>query len=147
MAPKRRVVDPRLGERRRAALVPVDRAASTVAAVVPPAPDADEAEFSAYERVAGWSANTRRAYLRAWRAWEAWATAHGAPVLPARGQDVRAYLLERAAEGRALATLRADAGGIAAVHNAAHEPNPCAKGGAVRMALTQLAKQRGSAQR
>ena len=49
----------------------------------------DDAALAALERSAAWSANTR---------------------------DVRAYILERADAGRSIATLRADAAGIAAVH-------------------------------
>ncbi len=112
-----------------------------------PAPGISEEAFAAHERAAGWSANTCRAYWRAWSTWQAWAAAHGVGALPARWQDVRAYLLERAAAGRTLATLRADADGIAAVHTTTRQPNPCAKGGAVRMALTRLAKGRGRAPR
>ena len=61
----------------------------------------------------------RRAYGRAWAAWSTWAADNDAPTLPARARDVRAYILERSDAGRSIATLRADAAGIAAVHRAA----------------------------
>ena len=101
----------------------------------------DEAELAAYERAAAWTPNTRRAYARAWDAWDAWAARAGVPMIPARAKDVRAYLLERAAAGRSIATLRAAAAGIAAMYTAAGHPNPCPPHGSVSATLTRLAKE------
>ena len=100
----------------------------------------DDAALTALERSASWSANTRRAYARAWSGWSAWSAAHAAPPLPARARDVRAYLLSRSAAGRSMGTLRADAAGIAAVHRAAGQASPCEPRGVVSATLARLAK-------
>ena len=79
-------------------------------------------------------------HAAAWTVWVAWAAAHAAPPLPARARDVRAYLLERADAGRSIATLRADAAGIAAGHRAAGQRGPCEPRGVVSATLARLAK-------
>ena len=71
------------------------------------------------------------------------AATHGVFALPADWcGDVRRYLVERAAAGRSLATLRSDAATLAAIHTASHHPNPCAPGSAMSAMLTRLAKHR-----
>ena len=75
-------------------------------------------------------------HAAAWTVWVAWAAAHAAPPLPARARDVRAYLVERAAAGRSIATLRA----AAAVHRAAGQRGPCEPRGVVSATLARLAK-------
>ena len=115
--------------------------ATGVGAALRAAADAgDDAALAALERSAAWSANTRRAYARAWSAWSAWSAAHETPPLPARARDVRRYILERADAGRSIATLRADAAGIAAVHRAAGQRGPCEPRGVVSATLARLAK-------
>lgn len=100
----------------------------------------DDAALAALERAASWAPNTVRAYARAWAAWTAWAASAHVPTLPARARDVRAYIMGRSQSGRSIATLRADAAGMAAVHRAAGQVSPCDKGGLVASTIARLAK-------
>ena len=49
------------------------------AAMLAAAAAGDDAALAALERSAAWSANTRRAYARAWSGWSAWSAAHERP--------------------------------------------------------------------
>ena len=69
---------------------------------------------------------TRRAYRTAWNAWTAWADGAGAASLPAAPKAVAAYLAQRAHDGAGIPTLRMATAAIAAVHDRAGHPNPCA---------------------
>ena len=111
---------------------------TTTTAALAATGDADA--LAALERLQAWAPNTRRAYSRAWQAWTTWAAAHGVTALPADPVAVRDYLLARDADGKALATLRLDAAGIGAVHQAAQQPTPCPPHGLVAATLSRLAK-------
>ena len=95
------------------------------AAMLAAADAGDDAALAALERSAAWSA---------------WSAANETPTLPARARDVRRYIIERADAGRSIATLRADAAGIAAVHRAAGQRGPCEPRGVVSATLARLAK-------
>lgn len=69
---------------------------------------------------------TRRAYRTAWQAWTQWAEAHNADALPAAPTAVAAYLAARAEGGAGMATMRMACAAIAAAHDMADAPNPCA---------------------
>ena len=117
-----------------------DALATTTGTTARLAATGDAAALAALERLATWAPNTRRAYERAWTRWTTWAAAHGVPALPADPVHVRDYLLARDADGKALATLRMDAAGIGAVHQAAQQPTPCPPRGLVAATLSRLAK-------
>ena len=109
--------------------------------------DPEQAARAASYRAGSWSPNTLRSYQRAWKGWEAWAAAQNVQAKPAEPRDVEAYIRERAARGRALATLRADADGIGAAHRTAGLPDPCPQHGSVRALISAIAKQRKTPQR
>ena len=90
--------------------------------------DADRARVGAMIQD-GINPHTARAYAGAWARFAAWCDGRGAPALPADPAHVAAYLAARDAAGRAPATLRLDAAGIAHHHQAASLPNPCATRG------------------
>ena len=132
--------------------MPTEPGALTIAgaagdAVQAAADAGDDAALAALERSAAWSTNTKRAYVRAWAGWSTWAADNGALAMPARARDVRAYIIERSDAGRSIATLRADAAGIAAVHRATGQGGPCEPLGVVSATLARLAKSERHASR
>ena len=72
---------------------------------------------------------TRRAYAGAWKRFRAWAEAEGLQPLPADPLTVAAYLVQRAADGRSMATLAMDRKAISQHHRAAGLPTPTASEG------------------
>ena len=72
---------------------------------------------------------TRRAYAGAWKRFRAWAAAEGLQPLPAEPLTVAAYLVQRAGDGRSMATLAMDRKAISHFHRAAGHPTPTASEG------------------
>lgn len=72
---------------------------------------------------------TRRAYAGAWKRFCAWAEAEGLESLPAEPLTVAAYLVQRAGDGRSMATLAMDRKAISHRHRAAGHPTPTASEG------------------
>ncbi|HYZ33468.1 MAG TPA: site-specific integrase [Crenalkalicoccus sp.] len=70
------------------------------------------------------AANTRRAYRAGVRAWCDWCDRHGLPALPARGDDVAAYLAAARVAGRAPATIEVHRAAIRYLHHLARLPVP-----------------------
>ena len=121
-------------------------AALTVAA--PPAPvdlatlDPRLRELLAQAR----SPATRRAYRTQWQRFDQWCAAQRCRALPADPPDVALYLRHRAATGAMLATVRASASAVAAVHRATGHAAPTAHP-LVRDTLQALARRLGAQQR
>lgn len=99
------------------------------AAAEPDLPDAvtglDDARAAAvaFARAAK-ATNTRRAYTAGVRAWCAWCEQHDLPALPARGEDVAAYLAATRVAGRAPATIEVHRAAIRYLHHLARLPVP-----------------------
>ena len=70
------------------------------------------------------SPHTRRAYRVQWGQWQNWASKEDATALPAKPEHVAAYLVHRAQQGAAPATVRASATAIAVAHRAAGMDSP-----------------------
>lgn len=85
--------------------------------------DTARAAAVAFARAAK-AANTRRAYTAGVRAWCAWCEQHGLPALPARGEDVAAYLAAARVAGRAPATIEVHRAAIRYLHHLARLPVP-----------------------
>lgn len=72
------------------------------------------------------AANTRRAYRAAVRAWCLWCERHGLSALPARGEDVAAFLAAERVAGRAPATIEVRRAALRYLHHLARLPVPTA---------------------
>jgi len=73
------------------------------------------------------AANTRRAYRAGVRAWCDWCHAHGLPCLPARAEDVVAFLAAERGRGRAVTTVELRRAAIRYLHFIAGCPVPTAE--------------------
>ena len=95
--------------------------------------DEDTARIEDALRTAHRAKNTHRAYLAGWERWQAWARDHDVRALPADPASVAAYLAERAASGKARATVRLDRAAIGAAHRAVEAVDPTADEGVRRV--------------
>lgn len=84
--------------------------------------------------------NTIGAYRTQFGLWAAWAAERGTPAMPAEPLAVRAYLIERAEDGRSVSTLRSGLSAISAVHRAEGLESPC-DSQTVKLAMAALARQ------
>ncbi len=92
------------------------------------------------------SPSTRRAYRTQWQCFDQWCAEQRCRALPADPPDVALYLRHRAATGAMLATVRASASAVAAVHRATGHAAPTAHP-LVRDTLKALARLLGAQQR
>ncbi|WP_141259277.1 tyrosine-type recombinase/integrase, partial [Gluconobacter oxydans] len=76
-----------------------------------------------YSRAAK-AVNTRRTYRSAVRSWCAWAAGHGLPALPARSEDVAAYLADLALQKKRPATVDLHRAALRYLHHVAQVPVP-----------------------
>ena len=76
-----------------------------------------------YSRAAK-AVNTRRTYRAAVRSWCAWAAGHGLPALPARSEDVAAYLADLALQKKRPATVDLHRAALRYLHHVAQVPVP-----------------------
>ncbi|MBS1054629.1 tyrosine-type recombinase/integrase, partial [Gluconobacter kondonii] len=76
-----------------------------------------------YSRAAK-AVNTRRTYRSAVRSWCAWAAGHGLPALPARSEDVAAYLADLALQKKRPATVDLHRAALRYLHHIAQVPVP-----------------------
>ena len=76
---------------------------------------------------------TRRAYASAWDGFEAWCEAEGYKSLPADPETVAAYLTHRAAEDRAISTIKLARAAIGYFHTTRGLPNPTTSPGVTRV--------------
>jgi len=67
---------------------------------------------------------TIRNFAASWRAWEGFAQGSGRPTVPARPEDVAAWIAELAAAGRAVGAIRSDVAAISAAHRDVGLPDP-----------------------
>ena len=76
---------------------------------------------------------TRRAYASAWDGFEAWCEAEGYKSLPADPETVAAYLTHRAAEDRAISTIKLARAAVGYFHTTRGLPNPVNSAGVTRV--------------
>lgn len=95
--------------------------------------DEDTARIETALKIAYPAENTRRAYLAGWKRWQAWARDHEVRALSADPASVAVYLAERAATGKARATVRLDRAAICAAHRAVEAVDPTADEGVRRV--------------
>lgn len=70
--------------------------------------------------------NTLRTYRAAVRSWCRWAAGHALPALPARGEDVAAYLADMALQGRRTSTIDLHRAALRYLHHLAQIAVPTA---------------------
>lgn len=105
----------------------------------------DRLQAWATEAKAALSDSTRRAYAVDSRAFADWCRRNGLDTLPARPEDVAAFLRAEA-ENKAVATVRRRASTISRMHRAAGLSSPC-DSELVRLALKGISTLRGTDQR
>jgi len=89
---------------------------------------------------------TTRAYATQWSAFQSWALDHGYDPMPAAPEVVAVHLAELAQRGYAVASIKARAAAITAVHIYAQHPTPC-NAQQVRETLKGITRTHGTKQR
>lgn len=90
--------------------------------------------------------NTLRAWRSDWRVFAEFSQRRGLAFLPASADTVRLFVLERAADGRKVSTIRRNTASITRMHKAAGYADPVADE-AVRLAKREIARKFGSDQK